>query len=65
MYLYLSGWQWEAKDRPTFKDIHNALENMFEKSSISEGKLSLYDLNMFYPKTIYMYFIMFVIYFFK
>lgn len=34
--LMLKCWQWEAKDRPTFKDIHNALENMFEKSSISE-----------------------------
>ncbi|CAI9726957.1 tyrosineAbl-likeprotein kinase Abl-like isoform X3 [Octopus vulgaris] len=34
--LMLKCWQWEAKERPTFKDIHNALENMFEKSSISE-----------------------------
>ncbi|XP_022909012.2 tyrosine-protein kinase Abl isoform X2 [Onthophagus taurus] len=29
-------WQWNAMDRPTFKEIHNALENMFQESSITE-----------------------------
>ncbi|XP_076264999.1 tyrosine-protein kinase Abl isoform X5 [Rhynchophorus ferrugineus] len=29
-------WQWHANDRPTFKDIHHALENMFQESSITE-----------------------------
>ena len=35
-----AGWQWEAVDRPMFKDIHNALETMFQNSSISEGTIS-------------------------
>lgn len=30
-------WQWHANDRPTFKEIHHALENMFQESSITEG----------------------------
>ncbi|CAG5124970.1 unnamed protein product, partial [Candidula unifasciata] len=30
-------WQWDPKDRPTFKEIHFLLENMFDKSSVSEG----------------------------
>ncbi|CAG5119781.1 unnamed protein product, partial [Candidula unifasciata] len=30
-------WQWEPKDRPTFKEIVFLLENMFDKSSINEG----------------------------
>ncbi|KAK7455056.1 hypothetical protein BaRGS_00039527 [Batillaria attramentaria] len=34
--LMLKCWQWDPKDRPTFKEIHYLLENMFEKSSISE-----------------------------
>ncbi|CAL1533573.1 unnamed protein product, partial [Lymnaea stagnalis] len=34
--LMLKCWQWEPKDRPTFKEIHFLLENMFEKSSINE-----------------------------
>ncbi|XP_059153569.1 tyrosine-protein kinase ABL1-like isoform X2 [Physella acuta] len=34
--LMLKCWQWDPKDRPTFKDIHFLLENMFEKSSINE-----------------------------
>ncbi|CAH1099078.1 unnamed protein product [Psylliodes chrysocephalus] len=29
-------WQWHANDRPTFKEIHHALENMFQESSITE-----------------------------
>ncbi|KAH9514570.1 hypothetical protein Btru_025673 [Bulinus truncatus] len=36
--LMLKCWQWEPKDRPTFKEIHFLLENMFEKSSINEGE---------------------------
>ncbi|XP_033732015.1 tyrosine-protein kinase Abl-like isoform X2 [Pecten maximus] len=34
--LMMRCWHWDPKDRPTFKDIHNSLEHMFEKSSISE-----------------------------
>lgn len=37
------GWQWDDKDRPTFKDIHNALEHMFEKTSISDGTVYSYN----------------------
>ncbi|XP_065171923.1 tyrosine-protein kinase Abl-like isoform X3 [Atheta coriaria] len=29
-------WQWQAHDRPTFREIHHALENMFQESSITE-----------------------------
>ncbi|XP_066592352.1 tyrosine-protein kinase Abl isoform X2 [Prorops nasuta] len=29
-------WQWSALDRPTFKEIHHSLENMFQESSITE-----------------------------
>ncbi|XP_006612847.1 tyrosine-protein kinase ABL1 isoform X6 [Apis dorsata] len=29
-------WQWSAVDRPTFKEIHHSLENMFQESSITE-----------------------------
>lgn len=29
-------WQWETTDRPTFQEIHNTLENMFQNSSITE-----------------------------
>ena len=38
MLCMVAGWQWDPKDRPTFKEIHYLLENMFEKSSISEGR---------------------------
>ncbi|KAK9500975.1 hypothetical protein O3M35_002120 [Rhynocoris fuscipes] len=27
-------WQWEPQDRPTFQEIHHALENMFQESNI-------------------------------
>ncbi|XP_035212262.1 tyrosine-protein kinase Abl-like [Stegodyphus dumicola] len=29
-------WQWEPNERPTFKDIHEILENMFQNSNIIE-----------------------------
>uniref|UniRef100_A0A8D8UXK0 Tyrosine-protein kinase n=1 Tax=Cacopsylla melanoneura TaxID=428564 RepID=A0A8D8UXK0_9HEMI len=29
-------WQWLPEDRPTFKEIHHALENMFQESNIIE-----------------------------
>ncbi|KAG7199903.1 hypothetical protein KM043_014347 [Ampulex compressa] len=29
-------WQWSALERPTFKEIHHSLENMFQESSITE-----------------------------
>lgn len=29
-------WQWNASDRPSFKEIHHALENMFQESSVTE-----------------------------
>lgn len=34
--LMMRCWQWDPKDRPSFKEIHNILEHMFEKSTISE-----------------------------
>lgn len=34
-------WQWAAADRPTFKEIHHSLENMFQESSITEGKINI------------------------
>lgn len=30
-------WSWDAIDRPSFLEIHYALENMFQESSITEG----------------------------
>ena len=30
-------WNWEPGTRPTFLDIHYAMENMFQESSITEG----------------------------
>ena len=30
-------WQWSAAERPTFRDIHHALEHMFQDNSITEG----------------------------
>ncbi|XP_035449786.2 tyrosine-protein kinase Abl isoform X2 [Spodoptera frugiperda] len=29
-------WQWSPADRPTFRDIHHALEHMFQDNSITE-----------------------------
>ncbi|XP_045509714.1 tyrosine-protein kinase Abl isoform X1 [Colias croceus] len=29
-------WQWNASDRPTFREIHHALEHMFQDNSITE-----------------------------
>ena len=34
-------WNWEPGTRPTFLDIHYAMENMFQESSITEGKCYL------------------------
>ena len=31
-------WNWEPGTRPTFLDIHYAMENMFQESSITEGE---------------------------
>ena len=31
-------WNWESNERPTFHDIHFAMEHMFQESSITEGK---------------------------
>lgn len=36
-------WQWSAAERPTFKEIHLSLENMFQESSITEGKWIILD----------------------
>lgn len=30
-------WKWSASERPSFKEIHHSLENMFQESSITEG----------------------------
>ncbi|XP_046605236.1 tyrosine-protein kinase Abl [Neodiprion virginianus] len=29
-------WKWSASERPSFKEIHHSLENMFQESSITE-----------------------------
>lgn len=34
-------WQWAPNERPSFKEIHHALENMFQESNIIEGKINL------------------------
>ncbi|XP_048773677.1 tyrosine-protein kinase ABL1-like isoform X2 [Ostrea edulis] len=34
--LMMRCWQWDPKDRPTFQEIHNSLEHMFDKSSLNE-----------------------------
>ncbi|XP_062608780.1 tyrosine-protein kinase Abl-like [Saccostrea cucullata] len=34
--LMMKCWQWDPKDRPTFLEIHNSLEHMFDKSSLNE-----------------------------
>ena len=35
-------WNWEAATRPSFLDIHYAMENMFQESSITEGATILF-----------------------
>ena len=30
-------WNWEPNERPSFHDIHFAMEHMFQESSITEG----------------------------
>jgi len=30
----IAGWQWEPADRPTFREIHIALDNMIHTSSV-------------------------------
>lgn len=34
-------WQWNPSDRPSFAEIHQAFETMFQESSISDGKVSV------------------------
>ncbi|XP_059484806.1 tyrosine-protein kinase Abl isoform X3 [Neocloeon triangulifer] len=34
--LMCTCWRWNPNDRPTFKEIHHSLENMFQESSITE-----------------------------
>lgn len=36
--LFFSGWQWSPSDRPSFAEIHQAFETMFQESSISDGR---------------------------
>lgn len=33
-----AGWQWSPSDRPSFAEIHQAFETMFQESSISDGR---------------------------
>lgn len=35
---FFSGWQWSPSDRPSFAEIHQAFETMFQESSISDGR---------------------------
>jgi len=39
--VHIAGWQWEPVDRPTFREIHVALDNMIHTSSTGEGSLEL------------------------
>lgn len=40
-------WLWSAADRPSFDEIHHALENMFQESSVTEGKPLKYAYSIF------------------
>jgi len=35
--LTVAGWQWDPVDRPTFREIHIALDTMIHTSSVGEG----------------------------
>ena len=37
-------WSWDSIDRPSFLEIHYALENMFQESSITEGKFNIWNI---------------------
>ena len=37
-------WNWEPNERPSFHDIHFAMEHMFQESSITEGKVGFFYL---------------------
>lgn len=36
--LMCTCWRWNPNDRPSFKEIHHSLENMFQESSITDGE---------------------------
>ena len=38
--MSVTGWQWDPKDRPMFKEILLSLDNMFDKTSVTEGNVS-------------------------
>lgn len=44
-------WQWNAQDRPTFKNIHHALEHMFQVCEIEPPNQfgSVFVTKMFFP----------------
>ena len=35
-------WNWEPNERPSFHDIHFAMEHMFQESSITEGTVGFF-----------------------
>ena len=37
-------WNWEPNERPSFHDIHFAMEHMFQESSITEGTVGFFYL---------------------
>lgn len=39
--LICPGWQWNPSERPSFAEIHQAFETMFQESSISDGKVPI------------------------
>lgn len=47
-------WQWNAGERPTFQEIHHALENMFQESSITEGMSTFHNILKYdlHPKSL-------------
>jgi len=44
--VHAAGWQWEPVDRPMFREIHIALDNMIHTSSAGEGKSGITEFNL-------------------
>jgi len=52
----VAGWQWEPADRPTFREIHIALDNMIHTSSAGEGMVHYmhwFEFSQFYLQLLF------------